>query len=233
MRRPDDPRFTSDRYGFSEAGRILGVRPQTVGNWFRGYRRASKQYEPLFELPYREPEQRTKISFLELIEAKIVSACRAQGISAARIRRAREFAKVHLDSEFPFATRQFTTDGCRVLYEFEAREEDKSEGPMFVDIGSVAGQTSLPGYIRDVVGLVEFASDGTDWPICFYPRGRDVPLSVDPTFRSGQLTIVNRGITPEMVWGRWKAGDAREFIASDLDLDLATVDAAIRYQEAA
>ena len=233
MRRPDDPRFTSDRYAFSEAGRILGVQSQTVGNWFRGYRRGAKHYGPLFGQTLGVVKPRSKISYLELVEAKIVAACRSHGISAVRIRRAREFAQVHLDAEFPFATRQFTTDGSRVLYEFQENEEGRPDGPMFVDIGSAAAQTVLPGYIREVVDLFEFATDGVDWPTCFYPRGRDVPLSVDPTFRSGQVTIVNRGIPAESVWRRWLAEEPRWFIAQDLEIDLTAVDAAIAFRSAA
>lgn len=119
-----------------------------------------------------------------------------------------------------------------MLYEFQEREVEQPVGPMFVDIGSAAAQTVLPGYIREAVELFEFATDGIDWPTCFHPRGRNVPLSVDPMFRSGRVTIVNRGIPAESVWRRWLAEEPRWFIAQDLEIDLGAVDAAIAFRSA-
>ena len=216
-----------ERYAFADAGRILQVRSQTVANWFRGYTRQGKDYPPLFLVSASGPFVRDRISYIELIEAKVVSAWRQHGISAQRIRRAREFAKVHLDIEFPFATRQFKTDGSRVLYEFERNEADTPKGPLFVDIGNAAGQTVFPGYLRDVVELFEFTPERGDWPIFFYPRGRDVPLTIDPMFRAGQVTVSNRGITVDTILKRLQVEESKSFIAQDLRIDEAVVDAVI------
>jgi len=176
---------------------------------------------------------RVALSFLELVEAKVVAACRAQGISAKRVRHAREFAAQRLDADYPFATRGFATDGSHLLYEFEQTTRDAPKGPLFVDIGSAAAQTTLPGYIQDVVELLEFANVGLDWPTCFYPQGIDEPLTVDPTFRGGQLTIKGRGIFVDSIWGRWKAGESVDFIARDFRISTADVQAAIDFREAA
>ena len=241
MRVPKDPRWTRETYRFSEAAQILQASPQTVANWFRGYKRRGKRYEPLFDGREDASRYRRGISFLELTEAKVVANCVAHGISRARIRKARAFAREWLDSDFPFATEQFKTDGSRLLYEFERDVADIPGGPLFADVGNAAGQTTLPGYITDAFDLLEFATPNSDtpnseWPSRFYPRGPDAPLMIDPLVRSGQVIIRsrhNRGIPVDTIWRRFRGGDEPAFIAEDFTIDLAEVNAAIEFRAAA
>ncbi len=229
MQMPDDPLLTLDRYSIPEAAKILQVSSRSVGHWFRGYRRNERLYEPLFEPKRGNPSPRDRISFLELAEAKIVAACRAQGISMTRIRQARGFARKWLDSEYPLATQQFKTDGSRMLYEFEDCHNHRPSGPMFVDVGNAAGQTTLPGYITDVVTLFEFASEAQVWPTRFHPRGTDVPIVIDPCVRGGQVLIMSRGLPIESIYRRHLGGDPPWQIAEDFELSLSEVNAAIAY----
>ena len=229
MHSPDDPLLTLERYSMSEAGRILQVSSQSIGNWFRGYRRGEKLYEPLFQSPGVTAAARDRISFLELAEAKVVAACRAQGLGMIRIRRAREFAREWLGAEYPLATQGFKTDGSRILYAFEDRQEARPSGPMFVDVGNSAGQTTLPGYITDALTLFEFASESQVWPARFYPRGEGVPIQIDPHIRGGQVSIAGRGLPIESIKRRYRGGDSARHIAEDFELDPAEVDAVIEY----
>ena len=233
MRVPIDPRWTQETYRFSEAAQILQASAQTVANWFRGYKRRDKRYEPLFDGREDASRYRRGISFLELTEAKVVANCVAHGISRARIRKARAFAREWLDSDFPFATEQFKTDGSRLLYEFERDVADIPGGPLFADVGNAAGQTTLPGYITDAFELLEFATPNSEWPSRFYPRGLAAPLMIDPLVRSGQVIIRNRGIPVDTIWRRFRGGDELDFIAEDLAIDLAEVNAAIEFRSAA
>ena len=232
MREPADRVKTEDRYSFAEAARAVNAKPNSVRNWFRGYKRGRRLYDPVLPRIGSARPVHDRISFLELCEAKIVAASRAAGFSMQRIRNARQFARAHLGLEYPLATRQFKTDGSRLLFKFEQsqREEQagRPDGLMFVDIGDDAAQTTLPDYIRDAVDLFDFAERG-EWVSEFYPRGKDVPLSIDPTYRSGQVTVARRGVTPEMIFGRHLAGESLEFLAEDLDLDLAEIQAALAY----
>ncbi|MCY3923047.1 MAG: DUF433 domain-containing protein [Chloroflexi bacterium] len=228
-----DIRWTAERYTFAEAADIVGARTQTIANWFRGYDRHGRDFLPVIASSVGRATDRRRIGFLELVEAKVVAACRSQGISLRRVRNARIFASARLGVEYPFASKGFSTDGRSILYEFETTQVEQPEGPFFVDVGNRAGQTALPGYIGEVVELLEFAGPSADWPTRFFPRGSDNLIVIDPRLRSGQPIVVQRGITVDAIWRRLQGGDVPAYIADDYGIGLEAVLAVRDYKMAA
>lgn len=233
MLKPHDPALTQPRYSASDAALIARTRSQNISNWFRGYARAGKQFAPLFPNRGRAADAALAISFLELTEAIVVARFRELGVPLQRIRAARQFVEVHLDAEYPFAHRKFKVRGSRILHDFESAQPDTGPGLVLIDEGNAAGQITLPTLVQDALDLFEYPAGKDTWAMRIHPCGSDAPLSIDPHFRSGQVVVEERGITVHHIAGRFRAGETVPFIARDYEIDVASVEAALEFVNAA
>lgn len=94
-------------YRVSEAARYVGVHYNTVSAWhYRG--------SPI--LPGRTKGR--PLSYLELIEVAFVAFFRRLKVSMNRIRAAREYVAKNIESEYPFASLKFKTEGFHILMEY-------------------------------------------------------------------------------------------------------------------
>lgn len=105
-------------YSPRQAARLLGSSPQDVLRWTRG----SGPQEPLWRAHYQFLDDAAEISFVDLIELRVVRALRGAGIPLQAIRYAIEMAKNRFGIERPLSTIQFKTDGTEVL--MDAVEHD-------------------------------------------------------------------------------------------------------------
>lgn len=97
-----------------EAARLIGTSAQQVLRWTRG----SGPTEPLWNAHYQFLDADvTEISFLDLIEVRVVAALRRANISLQSIRFAIDFAKKKYGIERPLAFQSFKTDGTEILME--------------------------------------------------------------------------------------------------------------------
>ncbi|WP_120501954.1 hypothetical protein [Roseovarius sp. EL26] len=102
-----------------EAARLVGTSAQQVLRWTRG----SGPNEPLWNAHYQFlDDDVTEISFLDLVEVRVVSALRRADISLQSIRFAISFAQEKYDIERPLASQSFKTDGTEIL--MNAIEDD-------------------------------------------------------------------------------------------------------------
>lgn len=114
----DDQIFGQGVYTPRQAARLIGSTPQEVLRWTRG----SGPIEPLWHAHYQDLDDTTEISFLDLIEVRVVQAFRRAGVSHQSIRFAIRFAREQFEVEHPFTSLAFKTDGKEIL--MEALEHD-------------------------------------------------------------------------------------------------------------
>src|SRR6056297_3360478 len=111
----DDAILGRGVYTPREAARLIGTSAQQVLRWTRG----SGPNPPLWHAHYQFlDEDITEISFLDLVEVRVVAALRRASISLQAIRFAEE--KYALDR--PLASQSFKTDGTEIL--MDAVEKD-------------------------------------------------------------------------------------------------------------
>ncbi len=104
-----------------EAARLVGTTPQQILRWTRG----SGPNEPLWKAHYQFlDDDVTEISFLDLVEVRVVTALRRADISMQAIRFAIDFAQVKYGIERPLASQSFKTDGSEILMEAIEGEDD-------------------------------------------------------------------------------------------------------------
>lgn len=110
----DDSILGQGVYTPREAARLVGTTPQQVLRWTRG----SGPNEPLWNAHYQFlDDDVTDISFLDLIEVRVVTALRRANISLQAIRFAIDFAKDKYGINRPLASQSFKTDGTEILME--------------------------------------------------------------------------------------------------------------------
>jgi uncharacterized protein (DUF433 family) len=195
-------------YQVGEAARYANIDPQTVTAWQK--RMLSKR------------EKRAELSYLQLIELAVVAAARKAGMKLKDIEAARKYASVKLKSEYPFADREFKTDGKHLLFADAELEGGKPDAWVSADQG---GQLVWKSIIRK---LKEFEyEDGLAlrWRVA----GPNSPIVIDPRISFGTPTV--RGIATWAIKGRFQAGESDEDIAEDFGIEVADVRKALKFED--
>ena len=167
--------------------------PQTLASWFRGPR-------PL--VPNRQ--DRSPLSYLQLVEGAFVASFRAAGVSLQQIRRARDYLSEMFSAEYPFAQLKLKTDGVHIL------KEMPDGGGLIV--ANRYGQEGWEQILSDRIAQFDYQHD---LAMCWHLRGRNVPIVVDPRVSFGVPTVRDRGIATWVLANRVRAGEPRESILED------------------
>lgn len=164
-------------YDYSEAGRLIGERGHRIAAWFRG---RSSGRGPVLHGDYREElPGHPAISFLDLVEASVVSKLRDHGVSLIGIREAyRVLAKDH-ETSHPFSHKGLYTDGKRVFL----RIADESGDEQLVDV--LARQQLFSKIILPYLKFIDYCEDtklAARWHI---QKG----VVLDPEYRFGKPIV--------------------------------------------
>ena len=214
---------TGPLYTFSEAGRLAHVSPTTVRNWLLGYKSdTGKLVPPLF---HKSNSDAAMVSFLQLVEVVVAGQFRkAERVSFKIVRQAHENAAAQWKLDYPFAHLRLEALGGHIVQRL--REERLGRSLQALDNPQ---QWTLPGLVVETVQQMEY--DAEEFAVRWYPVGKEYPIVVDPKVTSGVPTIVDRGVTIEVIHKRFKAGQKLDFIAQDFELEPDIVEEALRYAE--
>lgn len=202
-------------YRISDAAKYTRVSGNTVRSWH-------KLTNHLPVLGARNDGE--ALSYLQLIELAVVSAARKAGVSLNNIRRARDYCKTKLGSEFPFAQYRFKTDGKDLWLELAEISGNEQRGKLLK--ASKQGQL---GWAEIIGKLKEFEYDkaagiATRW----YVAGRDSHILIDPRISFGAPSV--EGIPTRLLKGRWECGEPVEMIADDFDIPAPHIIEALRFE---
>ena len=209
---------TSPIYTIPEAARLAKTSSGTVRRWIVG----AETSGPIFTSARTDSHDLAEVSFLQLVEIVVASYFRTEGrVSLDVVRQAYSNAKNLLSVEYPFASLKLEPLAGHII--LRLRESSRGQGLPAIDI---PGLSTIPGFRIDVLDTIEYDTEfATKW----WPAGKHRPIVVDPRFSAGLPTIPKRRITIENIRKRWLAGQTIEFISSDLSLEGATVEDALRY----
>lgn len=186
-----------------EGARILRVPAQSLKRWARGYtywmpdRRTRHASGPVTrsDIPVMRGQQ--ALSFLELMELRVVAKLRKKGISLQHIRNAAEIARDVLGVKHPFASRRTFTDRKRILTyldappsEFAMVELDRRTVHQLI-----AGPVLEP--LLEDLDFDEESGIASRW----WPLGKNYPIVLDPRVSFGAPTIAGTRIRTELVAG--------------------------------
>jgi uncharacterized protein (DUF433 family) len=212
-------------YTISEAAYYLGINSQTLTTWLFGRpytTKAGKQrWEPV--ISPADPHLRL-LSFYNLAEAHVLASTRYEHkvpFWAVREAIANVIASYPAASAHPLLADDFFTNG-KLLFVKKINE--------VVNLSS----QQLPLEIMDAF-LVRVLKDDKGNAFKLYPlrpgESNDRVISIVAGVSASRPIIDEAGVPVMAVWKRYEAGEDREFIANDLDLDISQVNRAIAYVE--
>lgn len=107
-------------YSPREVARLIGGTSQDVLRWTRG----SGPNDPLWLSHYHKLDDATELSFLDLVELRVVKAFRRAGVSLQAIRFAINFASEKYEVEHPLSSLRFKVGGQEILMEAVEKDGD-------------------------------------------------------------------------------------------------------------
>lgn len=128
---------------------------------------------------------KTAISFVELMELRVVRGLLEYGMTLQRIRGAAAVAATLFDTPHPFASRRWYTDGRRAFAEMEDDEGARN----FLELSPGRVEQIISGHL---VGpfLAEIDFDPkTSLAFRWWPLGKQIPVVLDPKLAFGAPTI--------------------------------------------
>ena len=216
-----DPKYrTLATYQVADAARFLRMHPGTLRVWLKGSR--------LMRPP---AAHRIQLSFLNLVEAHVLSALRGKfGLSMQRIRVALdELRHQWPDVGYPLATEEFFTDGKYLLVEKLGQLFNLNRGSQ-IEVGELI-QVYLQRIDRDEIGPVRLHPFTVD-PDVNPKRADRRTVLISPYISFGRPSITGIGVATEVAYDRFVAGDTISEMCKDYRLTPVQIEEVLRYESA-
>lgn len=232
-----DIRFGTGIYARPDAARLLGMTPERLRRWVGGYTywlrergtegRQRRRQRPVVHTELPAIGSAIALSFLELMELRVVKAIVDEGVSLQHIRAAAQLAAERFHTRHPFASRRVFTDGRHI---FSAVSDDVHT-PNVVkwtprEIDQVVAGTIFDRYLREI----EF-DPATSLAQRWWPLGREVPVVLDPAISFGAPVVAGTGIRTSSL-ARLARSSSPQEAALAYEVDLAHVKAAVEFERA-
>jgi uncharacterized protein (DUF433 family) len=210
-------------YTPAEASRLIGVPLSTLQRWLRGYKVGEREYDPLWPLQLDLGDERTYLSFLDLVQARVAIAFINVGLSPQKVRRAIELGKKMLSTHYPFASARFRTDGNTVILQVLTPGEDGKLIDLFKD-----GQYVMKNIVEPSLKGLEF---GKDLAVRWWPAGKGDRIVIDPRRQFGQPIDAQTGVPTSVLAAAVNAEGSVEKAARAYCVPTAAVRRALRFEQ--
>lgn len=177
-------------YSLTDASRLTAIPVKRIRRWMEGYEYADRgkkrRTEPIVQSTLGRWTGTLALSFADLIEVRVLDAFLQAGCTWPEIRGTVQGARTLLGTTHPFSTKQFKTDGRRIL-------ADLDDGRNMLRV--TTGQWEVGGLVRHALKGVEYEDDrpGEWWPM----TKRKLVL-LDPK-RAFGAPIVSIGAVPTLI----------------------------------
>ena len=200
-----------------EVARLIGESAQQILRWTRG----SGPTEPLWQGYYQFLDDSTELSFLDLVELRVVSSMRRAGVSLQSIRYAIHLAQEKFDITRPLSSRHFKTDGKELL--MDAIEND---GNLVSLSKRRPGQKVFSEIVRTSLSDVEYESNiAARWR----PSGHR-SIVIDPRRRFGEPILDMYGISTSTIFAEFAELKDINYLSSIYEIPPNTIGDCISYE---
>lgn len=221
-------------YSRADAARLLRLTPQRLGRWVRGYTywlkssgspRRTRQ-PPVVHTDLPTIDGSVALSFLELMELRVVRAFVEKGVPLQRVRvAARKIAEL-FKTEHPFAHRRVYTDHDQIFVALS----DAGVKPALLQVsGRRASSQLIAGGIFDrYVEEIDFEEESAlaeRW----FPLGRAVPIVLDPHIAFGAPVVVGTRIRTDVL-ALYASGNTVPVVARAFELEPVRIQAAVDFE---
>jgi uncharacterized protein (DUF433 family) len=216
-------------YTPAEVSHLLVIPVSTVHRWLEGYsyplaRHFRAKKPPVFVPALPRVEGRLALTFLDLVQLRVVRAFREAGVPLQRIRVAGEVAGDLFGTSHPLAHLRFKTEGRSVWSDVAA-----AGGRHVVNL-SAAGQHAFPEVVAESLKEVSYATEpglADRW----YAAGPGGGVVLDPEIAFGAPVLVDSNVPTAAVWSQAQSEPDVHRLASWFRLDVRQVQDAIRFEE--
>jgi uncharacterized protein (DUF433 family) len=211
-------------YSPSRAARLAGTTPGSAGRWLR---HSSTPETALLRLELPQYALETNLSFVNLIELKVLCDLRSKGVTLQRVRQAVALLRELYEVRHPLAWTNLLTDGRDVF--IRTLEDDGDRGIL------AASGRHLRNFVIDEAVAPFFKDidfdDDTGLAARWYPRGRDGCVVIDPLLALGEPVLEKTRVETAALYDHILAGDSPEVVAQWYGLPTAQVVAAARFEK--
>ncbi|MCF4166548.1 hypothetical protein L2U69_12915 [Zavarzinia compransoris] len=213
-------------YDVGEVARLIKAPPRTIRRWMMGYDYVEDgechHVEPLWQPDLHSINGTTELSFRDLMELRFVRAFVNAGIGLKAVRACLAQARECIDSDRPFSTGRFRTDGRTIFLQ----SLNDSDDPKLLDLrrkqfvfGDVVAQTFKDLDVED--------DTVTRWRP-YHGKGSIV---VDPARAFGQPIAAASGVPTIVLSDAVKVEESLARVAALYEVDRAVVQDAVRFHE--
>lgn len=191
-------------YVRADAARLLRMSPARLRRWVGGYTywlrgatatRARRRRPPVIKTDLPVIHDTVALSFLELMELRVVKAVVDAGVSLQHVRGAAQLAADHFDTDHPFASRRVFTDGRAI---FSAVSDDADAPDVVKWRAGEIEQVIAGGVFDQFLHEIEF-DDATSLAERWWPMGRTVPVVLDPRVAFGAPIVAGTAVRTNVV----------------------------------
>ena len=212
-------------YTIPEAARLVGVHPQRIRRWVRGYKYrgrdgAETTSEPLWHADTPATDTTVGLSFLDMMEVRMVDAFRGYGVSWAAIRDAARHACELFRDNHPFTMRRFQTDGNRIFGEVA-----KGRNARLLDMNR-RQWVSKPVVQQSLFEGIEF-EDGQ--AARWYPA-KNRKVVIDPARSFGRPVLTDYGVPTEVLFAAFEVEGSVDEVSKWYNVPKPAVRAAIGFE---
>lgn len=223
-------------YARADAARLLGMTPARLRRWVSGYTywlrdreavRSKRRQPPVVKTDLPVIDNVIALSFLELMELRVVKAVVDAGISLQHVRAAAQLASHHFRTDHPFASRRVFTDGRQI---FSAVSNDLEAPDVVRWKHTEIEQVIAGGIFEQFFHEIEFDAT-TALAHRWWPQGRQVPIVLDPRISFGAPIIAGTAVRTAVIERMASHGSAQD-AAIAFELQLQQVEAAVAFEKA-
>lgn len=181
-------------YARPDAARLLGMTPDRLRRWVGGYTywlrnersgRSQRRRPPVIHTDIPAIDGAVSISFLELMELRVVKAIVDRGVSLQHVRKAASLACRKFDTEHPFASSRVFTDGKHIF----SAISDEPDAPNVVkwresEIDQITSGRIFERFLKEIEFDAHTALAHRWWPL-----GKNTPIVLDPQVGFGAPVI--------------------------------------------
>ena len=217
-----------------DAARLLKVHPARLNRWIHGYtykirdeiKQIARQKGPVVRVDLPKLDNAVALSFVQLIELRVVKSFLDKGISLQRVRIAAERAMDLFGTAHPFASRRVFASGKKIFAELVKGMNipDVIELTKDRDLQICSG-VLMASYLDEIS-----FSDKTLLAERWWPLSKNFPVVLDPKIGFGSPVVEGTATRTELVAAMAKT-TSTDVAASVYGLTKRQVQASVQFEE--
>jgi uncharacterized protein (DUF433 family) len=208
-------------YTPAQAALITKASIAEIKRWLFGYTDSSgKKHQPLWHTQISDDA--CVIGFRDLMELRVVKTFTSHGVPIKTIRTAIAHAKELFNTDHPFTSNRFLTDGKSIFYEAIKQENELTD--------LLKKQLVFEDIIRpSLYSGIEFSESGITQR--WYPVAQSHSVVLDPDISFGRPSLTQYGIPTETIYRTFQIEGDAKIVANQYDIPVSDVMDAILFEQ--